>query len=198
MGDAWNFFGIKAQGDEPFVVVRTREVVGGKDVFINAKFRRFASMKECFRAHGEFLRNNPRYAPAFQTNRCRELRPSDPRCRLRDRSPLQRRAHRDHQGEQPDAVRHGRAGRRGAARGRAEAAEGLPAAAAAAERAGRDGDPAGARQGRVRPGADRRRCSGRTRTPPCGATRRRRASPWTVSSARPLPARLGVSLKPPA
>ena len=27
MGDAWNFFGIKAQGDEPFVVVRTREVV---------------------------------------------------------------------------------------------------------------------------------------------------------------------------
>jgi mannosyl-glycoprotein endo-beta-N-acetylglucosaminidase/putative peptidoglycan binding protein len=67
MGDAWNFFGIKAQGDEPFVVVRTREVVGGKDVFINAKFRRFASMEDCFRAHGKFLRDNPRYAPAFQT-----------------------------------------------------------------------------------------------------------------------------------
>ena len=67
MGDAWNFFGIKAQGDEPFVVVRTREVVGGKEIFINAKFRRFASMKECFRAHGDFLRNNPRYAPAFAT-----------------------------------------------------------------------------------------------------------------------------------
>jgi Mannosyl-glycoprotein endo-beta-N-acetylglucosaminidase/Putative peptidoglycan binding domain len=67
MGDAWNFFGIKAQGDDPFVVVRTREVVGGKDVFINAKFRRYASMEECFRAHGEFLRDNPRYAPAFRT-----------------------------------------------------------------------------------------------------------------------------------
>ena len=67
MGDAWNFFGIKAQGDEPFVVVRTREVVKGKDVFINAKFRRFASMKECFREHGRFLRDNPRYAPAFET-----------------------------------------------------------------------------------------------------------------------------------
>jgi Mannosyl-glycoprotein endo-beta-N-acetylglucosaminidase/Putative peptidoglycan binding domain len=67
MGDAWNFFGIKAQGNEPFVVVRTREVVGGKDVFINAKFRRFASMEECFREHGNFLRNNPRYAPAFRT-----------------------------------------------------------------------------------------------------------------------------------
>jgi Mannosyl-glycoprotein endo-beta-N-acetylglucosaminidase/Putative peptidoglycan binding domain len=67
MGDAWNFFGIKAHGDEPFVVVRTREVVGGKDVFINAKFRRFASMEECFREHGRFLRDNPRYAQAFQT-----------------------------------------------------------------------------------------------------------------------------------
>ena len=67
MGDAWNFFGIKAKSGEPFVVVRTREVVGGKDVFINAKFRRFASMEECFREHGRFLRDNPRYAPAFKT-----------------------------------------------------------------------------------------------------------------------------------
>ena len=67
MGDAWNFFGIKAQGNEPFVEIRTREVVGGKDVFINAKFRRFASMEECFSAHGKFLRDNSRYAPAFRT-----------------------------------------------------------------------------------------------------------------------------------
>ena len=67
MGDAWNFFGIKAQSDEPFIVVRTREVVEGNDVFINAKFRRFASMEECFREHGRFLRDNPRYAPAFKT-----------------------------------------------------------------------------------------------------------------------------------
>ena len=67
MGDAWNFFGIKAKSDEPFIVVRTREVVGGKDVFVNAKFRRFASMAECFREHGRFLRDNPRYAPAFKT-----------------------------------------------------------------------------------------------------------------------------------
>jgi hypothetical protein len=67
MGDAWNFFGIKARSGEPFVVVRTREVVGGNDVFIKAKFRRFASMEECFREHGRFLRDNPRYAPAFET-----------------------------------------------------------------------------------------------------------------------------------
>ena len=67
MDDAWNFFGIKAKSGEPFVVVRTREVVGGNDVFINARFRRFASMEDCFREHGRFLRDNPRYAPAFRT-----------------------------------------------------------------------------------------------------------------------------------
>jgi len=67
MGDAWNFFGIKAQAGEPFVTMRTREVEGGKDVFIDAKFRRFANMEDCFCAHGEFLRDNPRYAPAFAT-----------------------------------------------------------------------------------------------------------------------------------
>src|SRR3954462_9229586 len=70
MGDAWNFFGIKAQASEPFVVMHTREIVNGKDVFIDAKFRRFASMEECFCAHGEFLRDNPRYAPAFKTTDC--------------------------------------------------------------------------------------------------------------------------------
>src|SRR3954453_3540816 len=70
MGDAWNFFGIKAQGSEPSVVMHTREVVNGNDVFIDAKFRRFASMEECFCAHGEFLRDNARYAPAFKTTDC--------------------------------------------------------------------------------------------------------------------------------
>ena len=68
MGDAWNFFGIKAQAGEPFVVQHTREVVNGKDVFIDAKFRRFASMEDCFCSHGEFLRDNPRYGPAFKTS----------------------------------------------------------------------------------------------------------------------------------
>jgi hypothetical protein len=70
MGDAWNFFGIKAHGDEPFIVKRTREVVDGKDIFIDAKFRRFASMEDCFCEHGKFLRDNPRYAPAFKTTDC--------------------------------------------------------------------------------------------------------------------------------
>ena len=70
MDDAWNFFGIKAQAGEPFVVKRTREVVNGQDIFIDAKFRRFSSMEDCFCEHGRFLRDNPRYAPAFKTTDC--------------------------------------------------------------------------------------------------------------------------------
>jgi len=67
MGDAFNYFGIKAHSGEPSVTVRTREVVGGKSVLIDAAFRRFASVDECFAAHGHFLRDNSRYAKAFQT-----------------------------------------------------------------------------------------------------------------------------------
>jgi hypothetical protein len=66
MGDAHNYFGIKAQPGEPSVTMRTREVEGGKSVYIDAAFRRFASVEECFAAHGRFLRDNSRYAKAFQ------------------------------------------------------------------------------------------------------------------------------------
>lgn len=67
MGDACNYFGIKAQSGEPSVTLQTREVEGGKSVFVDAAFRRFASVEECFAAHGHFLRNNSRYAKAFET-----------------------------------------------------------------------------------------------------------------------------------
>lgn len=67
MGDAHNYFGIKAQPGEPSVTMPTREVQGGKSVHIDAAFRRFASVEECFAAHGRFLRDNSRYATAFQT-----------------------------------------------------------------------------------------------------------------------------------
>lgn len=66
MGDACNYFGIKAQSGEPSVTMRTREVESGKSVFVDAAFRRFASVEECFAAHGHFLRDNSRYAKAFQ------------------------------------------------------------------------------------------------------------------------------------
>jgi flagellum-specific peptidoglycan hydrolase FlgJ len=67
LGDAYNYFGIKAQPGEPSVMERTREVEGGKSVYVEAAFRRFASVEECFAAHGHFLRDNPRYAKAFET-----------------------------------------------------------------------------------------------------------------------------------
>ena len=66
MGDAYNYFGIKAQPGQPSVTMQTREVEGGQSVHVNAAFRRFASVEECFAAHGQFLRDNSRYAKAFQ------------------------------------------------------------------------------------------------------------------------------------
>ena len=66
MGDACNYFGIKAQPGQPSVTMPTREVEGGQSVHVNAAFRRFASVEECFAAHGHFLRDNSRYAKAFQ------------------------------------------------------------------------------------------------------------------------------------
>ncbi len=68
MGEAYNFFGIKAQPGEPSVTMGTREVVGGRDIRIDAPFRKFASVEESFAAHGRFLRDNPRYAKAFQAS----------------------------------------------------------------------------------------------------------------------------------
>jgi hypothetical protein len=69
MGDAWNYFGIKATEGQPFVVQHTAEYDKNHNkYFIDANFRRFRSMEDCFRAHGEFLRDNPRYGPAFQTH----------------------------------------------------------------------------------------------------------------------------------
>ena len=156
MGDAWNFFGIKAQGDEPFVVVRTREVVDGKDVFVNAKFRRFASMEDCFREHGRFLRDNPRYAPAFRTA---------------DAEGFARAIHAAGYATDPhygdaligiirdnDLTRYDTApeSRKLAGRDEAEVPRGVRAAASERERAGREGDPEGSRRCRVQAGADRR------------------------------------------
>src|SRR3954465_14548932 len=39
MGDAHNYFGIKARDGEPFVTKKTWEHINGKDVQVDAKFR---------------------------------------------------------------------------------------------------------------------------------------------------------------
>ena len=38
-----NFFSIKATGNEPATVHRTREVINGRDVYVNARFKDFAT-----------------------------------------------------------------------------------------------------------------------------------------------------------
>lgn len=57
MGEANNYFGIKAREGEPFVNLPTWEFLGGKDVRVDAKFRKFDSMMSCFEAHANLICN---------------------------------------------------------------------------------------------------------------------------------------------
>lgn len=60
-----NPFGIKAVGSQPSVIVRTREVDRhGRSYFIQAPFRRFASIAEAFDEHGRLLAQAKAYARA--------------------------------------------------------------------------------------------------------------------------------------
>src|SRR3954469_13657172 len=79
LGPANNYFGIKAfaRGGRVdvgpiaagFVVRQTHEVVGGRDVVVSARFRSYRSLGDSMRDHGQFLRANSRYAPAFAFSR---------------------------------------------------------------------------------------------------------------------------------
>ena len=66
-----NPFGIKAAAGQPFVVARTREVIHGKTIYIDARFRKFASLAEAVDKHAELLATHPAYAKA----RCYEHEP---------------------------------------------------------------------------------------------------------------------------
>lgn len=59
-----NPFGIKARKGEPSVGARTREVLGGKTVYITDGFRKFDSIADAFDKHGEFLATRKPYARA--------------------------------------------------------------------------------------------------------------------------------------
>ena len=72
IGTANNYFGIKAQGTTSFgpiaigtVTVPTREVINGRSVTVSGRFRKYRSMDDSMRDHGRFLKDNPRYKPAF-------------------------------------------------------------------------------------------------------------------------------------
>ena len=55
MGEAHNYFGIKARPGEPFVTKTTTEFVKGQPVTVEAKFRAYASMAECFADHASLI-----------------------------------------------------------------------------------------------------------------------------------------------
>lgn len=63
--DSNNPFGIKAAPGQPGVDAGTREVVGGQEIRITAKFRKFESLAEAFDLHGRLLASNRVYAPAM-------------------------------------------------------------------------------------------------------------------------------------
>jgi flagellum-specific peptidoglycan hydrolase FlgJ len=55
MGEANNYFGIKARGDEPYVTRPTWEVIKGQRINVEARFRKFADMADCFASHARLL-----------------------------------------------------------------------------------------------------------------------------------------------
>lgn len=75
---AFNFFGIKGTGPAGSLTVRTREVVNGRSIYINAAFKAYHNAAESFVDHGKMLRRLSRYAPCFRhrgdpAQFCREL-----------------------------------------------------------------------------------------------------------------------------
>ena len=63
--DSNNPFGIKAAPGQAGVDAGTREVIGGQDISITAKFRKFENLAEAFDLHGRLLATNKVYAPAM-------------------------------------------------------------------------------------------------------------------------------------
>lgn len=63
-----NLFGIKADKSwtGPTVSFATTEHLGGKDVGLVDKFRRYSSWLDSMVDHAQFLLKNPRYAPCFK------------------------------------------------------------------------------------------------------------------------------------
>jgi flagellum-specific peptidoglycan hydrolase FlgJ len=55
MGDAHNYFGIKAREGEPFVTKTTTEFERGVERKVEARFRAYGSMAECFADHARLL-----------------------------------------------------------------------------------------------------------------------------------------------
>lgn len=64
--DANNYFGIKCAGgwQGPKYYINTKEVVNGKNVIVNACFRKYGSIKDSIQDYTLFLQENNRYKTA--------------------------------------------------------------------------------------------------------------------------------------
>ncbi|MBO8441387.1 MAG: glycoside hydrolase family 73 protein [Firmicutes bacterium] len=56
-----NYFGIKASGTNPFVIMNTEEYINNRYVTVKAKFARFDNIGESFMMHAELFTQNKRY-----------------------------------------------------------------------------------------------------------------------------------------
>jgi flagellum-specific peptidoglycan hydrolase FlgJ len=63
--NARNLFGMKGSGPAGSVTARTREVVRGQSVYVNARFRAYNTWLESVIDHARLLSTNPRYARAM-------------------------------------------------------------------------------------------------------------------------------------
>jgi flagellum-specific peptidoglycan hydrolase FlgJ len=65
----FNLFGVKADASwhGATLVLPTKEHIGGKDVTVVAKWRKYASWQECMLDHAKFFHTNPRYKHALET-----------------------------------------------------------------------------------------------------------------------------------
>lgn len=66
IADAYNFAGIKAVGNQPYVVRRTHEIRNGVEVWEDAKFRKFKSLEDGLEEYALFFHKNSRYAQALK------------------------------------------------------------------------------------------------------------------------------------
>src|SRR5829696_2684121 len=188
MDDANNYFGIKAydRGGVPqigpiakgFVTLPTREVVNGRTITVNARFRSYASMADSFRDHANFLRVNSRYAPAFaHTDEPDEFARAIARVGLRHRPGVRGQADRADAGARSLQARpppQGPRGRRRARRAReAREARGTRRRARRARQAARGRRAARAVAPPARAGAGRSRRSRARSTPTCARSGRR-------------------------
>jgi len=57
-----SFFGIKGHGSDKTTTFTTQEVIDGKRVTIQDKFRAYDSLEDSVRGYGKFLLDNPRYS----------------------------------------------------------------------------------------------------------------------------------------